>query len=246
MVAILATAGDYDTYGNVSHSTWHHEVQATYDYELETAVVHEAPFQVRSQDHRLRAARHVFTHVLQQAWYQGGRRAPLEDWLYEGLADFLSRLPEDPAVASTVDPNVLKNFVAAASDPVWRWAQYRPLNELLVASRPNRLDAFLRVKEDREKRPRANRIHANWAFYAEAALMVHFLIEARGGAAAASFEALVHSEMTGQTGLVFARACVLGAKINVFRRRIRHVPSRQPTTNRRRIRDVRRFADVPE
>ncbi len=179
-VAILAGEGDFDTYMQVSDSFWHHEASSAYDHELRIAIAHESPFAPRRDPaERARSARHALVHVLEQA-YCPRKYAPVRTWLFEGLADFLTRLPPKPSDPSRPDPEALKEFAADAGDAQLRLALVRTLPEMFTVNEPDRLFSFLRMQAQLELGEQDHQ-RAWWAFYTQGALLVHFLHQAHGG-----------------------------------------------------------------
>lgn len=198
VVAVLPSAGDFDNYLRVSPASWHLEAGAAVDDTLGAAVVHETAFgSSRDPAERVRAARHVAVHLMQAAWFGGTRDAPTREWLLEGVADYLARLPAD-GTPPGADPAELRDLVAAACDPARRWESLRTIPELFTVARPMRLDAFLRVEAKKRKLPDADVASAMLSFYRQAALLVCFLQEGDDGAHAAGFESFLAGVMTGQ------------------------------------------------
>lgn len=118
---------------------------ALYDPGLNACVLYDDPAgDERPWLARVRAARHVFLHACQLAWYAGQGEPPFDSWPFEGMADALANGGADPALVRT-DPEALRRIVGDMQDPRRSFLNLRTLAELFSVGEPSRMDAFFRA-----------------------------------------------------------------------------------------------------
>jgi len=167
VVVVLASRSDLENYQRVVHAPWHMNVWALHDRALNACVVYEDAFAPeRASSERARAARHVLLHACQQAWFAGQGGAPLESWLFEGMADALASTGADPSVVRP-DPGAMRMLVQDAQDEHRSFANLRTLDELLTLGEASRLASFYRERTPKELEPLDTR-DSWWGFYRQA------------------------------------------------------------------------------
>jgi len=170
---VLASQADLEQAQRSTHAWWHLGGPALHERELNACVLYdELKGTKRPKLERVRAARHVFVHACQAAWYAGPGKAPLEGWILEGMADGLANTGADPA-ALRVDPVSLRQFAADTLDEQRRFANLRTIEELFQVGDASRLDAFYR-----ERWPKGlERLKTTdgWAFLCQAGLVFGYL-----------------------------------------------------------------------
>lgn len=174
LVIVLPSRKDLESYQRATRAAWHRDVWALHDRALNACVLYDDPAaEERPWLERARAARHVFLHACQLAWYAGSEQPALESWILEGMADALASTGADPA-AIRPDADALRQVVGDMQDARLGFAHLRTLAELFTIGEPARLDSFYRTRTPRELAPLKSADNW-WAFYRQAALLFGYL-----------------------------------------------------------------------
>ncbi len=209
-IVVLATAGDAQTFVQLSKGLAHYRCAYFYDAELRVPVVFERPFQPGvTPDEERRSARHVATHGLLQAHFAGEGAFPQETWLAEGLADYLASCgdAEDGSLlAPAVNPEILRKLIAATRDPNGRALHWRPVPELVAIESFDHLTSRVQfVAKQRGVEAEPTLPETYYCYWRASRLFVQYLHreEHRAG-----FEELVAATLRGEPALASFRSHV--------------------------------------
>ncbi len=178
-VVVLRSRDAFDECYRATSGAGHFDAStSTFARDLGAAVIYDDPAEARAADERLQSAQHALVHALQCAYYAAEGPAPIRCWMFEGMADYLSRPEPGDALPA---PARLSEFVDDAKTPETRWAHMRGLEEMCAVDEPNRLQEFFDLRTVDASLMPGPGLDPWTAFYREATLLHAFLASADDG-----------------------------------------------------------------
>lgn len=178
-VIVLRSREAFDECYRATSGAGHFDAStSTFARDVGAAVIYDDPAETRAADERLQTAQHALVHALQCVYYAAEGSVPIRSWVFEGMADYLSRPAPGDAFPG---PARLSEFVDDAKTPETRWAHLRGLEEMCAVDEPNRLQEFFDERTIDASLMPGPGLDPWTAFYREATLLHAFLASADDG-----------------------------------------------------------------